>query len=90
MPIPSDLLTTAEAAAELGLSPSSVRHNIRRGTLVSVRIDARTHAVPLAEVDRYKRESLGKRGLAGVRRNKDEDTATRTPVRPTSATPKRQ
>lgn len=76
MPIPSDLLTTAEAAEELGLSPSSVRHSIRRGTLVSIRIDARTHAVPRAEVERYKRESLGKRGLAGVRRNKGEDTAT--------------
>ncbi len=57
-----DLLTTAEAAAELGRSASTIRTLIQQGRLRVERPDARTVLVPWTELDRYKRESLGKPG----------------------------
>jgi len=62
MPIMPDLLTTREAADELGLSPSGLRAAIFRGVLRVVPIDARTNGVLRSEIDRYRRENLGQRG----------------------------
>ncbi len=62
MPIMPDLLTTKEAAAELGLSPSGLRAAIFRGVLRVVPIDARTNGITRGEIERYRRESLGRRG----------------------------
>ncbi len=62
MPIMPDLLTTKEAADELGLSPSGLRAAIFRGVLSVVPIDARTHGVLRSEIERYRRENLGQRG----------------------------
>lgn len=62
MPIMPDLLTTKEAADELGLSPSGLRAAIFRGVLSVVPIDARTNGVLRSEIDRYRRENLGQRG----------------------------
>jgi excisionase family DNA binding protein len=60
--ITSDLVTVADAAQELGLSPHSVRYAIARGVLKVVPLDGRTNLIPRAEVERYRREHLGQRG----------------------------
>jgi excisionase family DNA binding protein len=60
--ITADLVTVADAAAELGLSPHSVRYAIMRGVLKVVPLDGRTNLIPRAEVERYRREHLGQRG----------------------------
>ena len=61
MPI-DDLVTTAEAAEMLGLSPSSVKYAIARGALKAEAVHSRLNLVRLSEVERYRRESLGRRG----------------------------
>lgn len=62
MPLTGELLTTAEAARELGLAPASIRRAIANGVLQVIRLDERTNVVTRAEVERYRRENLGKRG----------------------------
>ncbi len=62
MPIMPDLLTTKEAADELGLSTSGLRAAIFRGVLSVVPIDARTNGVLRSEIERYRRDNLGQRG----------------------------
>ncbi len=60
MPIRNDLLTIAEVALSLGVSPQSVNDSIRRGALAAVPIDGRTKAVAPEEVERYRRENRGR------------------------------
>ena len=48
-------LTLAEAAAQLGLSPDTLRIQVNRGKLKAVK-PARDWLVTQAEVDRYARE----------------------------------
>ena len=62
MPTPTDLLTVAQAADELGLSPSGIRNAIMYGTITPVRVDGRTNMIARAEVERYRAEHLGQRG----------------------------
>jgi hypothetical protein len=62
MPAAQDLLSVAAAARELGITPDALRGAIMRGTLRPVRIDGRTNMLERAEVERYRREHLGKRG----------------------------
>jgi excisionase family DNA binding protein len=57
-----EMLTVARAAEELGLSPVSIRRAVMRGTLKVVPLDGRTNLVSREEVERYKREHLGRRG----------------------------
>ena len=57
-----DLLTVAEAAQELGIGTSGVRMAITYGTLRPVRIDGRTIMIERGELERYRRDHLGKRG----------------------------
>ena len=61
MPI-DDLVTTAEAAEMLGLSRSSVKYAIARGVLKAVTVHNRFNLVHRDEVERYRREHLGRRG----------------------------
>ena len=58
----SDLLTIDEAAKELGVQPSTIRMAIKRKTINAIKIGKRLNAIPLAEVERYRRERLGKHG----------------------------
>jgi excisionase family DNA binding protein len=60
--ITADLVTVADAAEELGLSPHSVRYAIARGVLKVLPLDGRTNLIPRSEVERYRREHLGQRG----------------------------
>ena len=54
------MLTLAEAAARLGLSPSTLRVQVGRGKL-HARLVGKTWTVSEREVERYRVESLGRR-----------------------------
>jgi excisionase family DNA binding protein len=64
-----EMLTVAQAAKELGLSPVSIRRAVMRGALEVKRLDGRTYLVSREEVERYRRERLGN---PGGRRRPDE------------------
>jgi hypothetical protein len=57
-----DWYTTTEAAAELGIEPNSVRVAIKRGQLKPERIHSRLSVITREELERYRRENLGRRG----------------------------
>ena len=57
-----EMLTVKRAAEDLGLSPVSIRRAVMRGTLEVVPLDGRTYLVSREEVERYRREHVG-RGL---------------------------
>jgi excisionase family DNA binding protein len=54
------MLTLAQAAVRLGLSPSTLRGQISKGKLRG-RLIGKTWTVSEREVERYRAESLGKR-----------------------------
>ena len=54
------MLTLAEAAARLGLSPSTLRGQVGKGKL-SGRLIGKTWTVSEREVERYRAASLGQR-----------------------------
>lgn len=54
------MLTLAAAAARLGLSPTTLRVQVRNGKLRARKV-GRDWTVSEREVERYRRESLGKR-----------------------------
>jgi Helix-turn-helix domain len=57
-----ELLSLAQAAEELGITPDALRGAIARKVLAPVRIDGRTNMLTREEVERYRRERLGRRG----------------------------
>jgi excisionase family DNA binding protein len=56
------MLTLAQAAARLGLSPSTLRGQVGKGKLRAKRVGARMLFVSEREVERYREASLGKIG----------------------------
>ena len=54
-----DILTIVEAAAELGLSPRTLRGQAKRGTLAATQA-GRMWLVTREELERYRREHLGR------------------------------
>lgn len=54
-------MTLAEAAAYLGLSPDTLRSQVRYGRLKARKVGRDWHTTP-AEVERYRREVLGRPG----------------------------
>ena len=54
-------LTLSEAAEELGLSATTLRHQVHAGRL-RARLVGKTYVVTPGELDRYRREHLGKPG----------------------------
>jgi predicted site-specific integrase-resolvase len=62
MPLPPDLVTVAQAAEELGVSPATIRSAIMRGHITPVPLHKRTNLVPRSEIERYRRERLGRHG----------------------------
>ena len=64
MPALENYLTIAETAKRLGLSAWGVRTAIQEKRIKAVRLDetSRTKLIPVEEVERYKREHLGKQG----------------------------
>ena len=55
------MLTLAQAGALLGVSPATLRSQVRNGRL-SARLVGKTYVVTPREVERYRAESLGKAG----------------------------
>lgn len=53
-------MTLPEAAAQLGLSPSTLRVQIHKGRLLARKV-GRDWQISPREVERYRRESAGKR-----------------------------
>ncbi|MDQ2830046.1 MAG: helix-turn-helix domain-containing protein [Chloroflexota bacterium] len=62
--ITKDWYTTEEAARELGLAPSTIRGAAKRGALQVHVVAPRVRAITREELDRYRREHLGKAGWA--------------------------
>ncbi len=60
MAIERDWFTTEEAARELGLAPSSIRAAAKKGTIKVETIAPRVRAITREEVERYRREHLGR------------------------------
>ena len=56
----ADVLTLAEAADRLGISATTLRHQAQAGRLAA-RLVGKTWVTTAAEVERYRRESLGRR-----------------------------
>ena len=55
------MLTLTEAAAQLGLAASTLRHQVQAGRL-RARLMGSTYVVTAREVERYRRENLGRPG----------------------------
>jgi excisionase family DNA binding protein len=62
MPVQGEFMTTAEAAETLGLTLGGLHRAIADGRLKVIPLDARTNVVERSEVERYRREHLGRRG----------------------------
>jgi excisionase family DNA binding protein len=57
-----DFLSVAQAAKELGITPSGLRTAISEGRLRRTLLHARTSLIAREDVERYKAEHLGRRG----------------------------
>ena len=57
-----DFMTVAQAAKELGLTPTGLRTAIGEGRIKRTLLHARTSLIAREEVERYRREHLGRRG----------------------------
>jgi excisionase family DNA binding protein len=55
-------VTVSEAAQELGVSPATIRGAIMRRHITPVQLHKRTNLIPRSEIERYRRERLGRRG----------------------------
>jgi len=70
------LFTTAEAAAQLGISQGTVKTAIGLGTLQVVRINPRLNMITAASIAAYRRDHLGRRGRPKGAKNKPEASTT--------------
>ena len=61
MPVKEGWLTTAEAAEVLGLSQGTVKLAITRGTLKARKV-SRINMIAPEDLEKYRREHLGKQG----------------------------
>jgi excisionase family DNA binding protein len=61
-------LTTEECAAALGIAIKTVRKQVERGKLTAGRF-GRQLTFDVAEVERYRRENLGRKGNPAWRRS---------------------
>jgi excisionase family DNA binding protein len=55
-------MTVAQAARELGLTPTGLRTAVSEGRIKTVALHRRTNLIAREEVERYRREHLGRRG----------------------------
>lgn len=73
------LFTIAEAAADLGISPETLRTAARVGTLSVERINPRLNMVTREAIEAYRREHLGRQGRPKGAKNKPKGTPKGTP-----------
>lgn len=71
--------TLAEAAALLGLSPSTLRNQVHNGRLRG-RLIGKTWIISSREIARYREESLGRPGRRARGRGRSSMTAADTSV----------
>lgn len=76
------MLTLSQAAALLGLSPSTLRHQASSGRL-RAQLMGKTYVVTEREVERYRREQLGKPGRPSHRSTPPSKPHDLRPVRTT-------
>jgi excisionase family DNA binding protein len=55
------MLTLAQAAAELGITSSTLRHQVQLGRM-KARLFGKTYVISTEELERYRATSLGKPG----------------------------
>ena len=55
------MLTLTEAAAELGISAATLRHQVQGGRLAA-RLFGKTYVITADELERYRSNSLGRPG----------------------------
>ncbi len=67
-----EMLTSKEAARELGISDRAVRDAIQRGTLSATRKSPRVLLIHRSDLERYRRERLGVNGLVRWWREKKQ------------------
>lgn len=60
------MLTLSEAAVQLGLAASTLRHQVQAGRLAATLI-GKTYVVSPGEIERYRATSLGKPGRTSHR-----------------------
>jgi excisionase family DNA binding protein len=65
------VMNVSDAAKELGIQPGTVRDAIARGRLAAIRMGGGEHRagvllIERTEIERYKRDHLGKRGVAAA------------------------
>jgi len=70
------LFTTAEAAAQLGISHGTVKTAIVLGTLPAERINPRLNMITAEAIAAYRRDHLGRRGRPKGAKNKNASTTT--------------
>jgi len=64
------LFTTAEAAAQLGISQGTVKTAVRLGTLPVERVSPRLNLITAASIEAYRRAHLGRQGRPKGAKNK--------------------
>ncbi len=83
------LYTTTEAAAMLGVSPSTIKNAIKRGVMAYEQVNPRLNMVTVEAIEAYRRERLGQRGGyrpgAGRRVRPTDEAATAAPAEDLSA-----
>jgi len=70
------LFTTAEAAAQLGISHGTVKTAIVLGTLPAERINPRLNMITAEAIAAYRRDHLGRLGRPKGAKNKNASTTT--------------
>jgi len=63
--------TTADAAQELGVSHEAVRNAVLRGALKARKVAPRLNMISAEELERYRRENLGRVGRPRGSRHED-------------------
>jgi len=73
------LFTTAEAAAQLGISHDAVKMAVRNGTLTAESINPRLNMITAEAIEAYRRAHLGRRGRPKGAKNKPKAAPTDAP-----------
>ncbi len=57
-----DVMSVAQAAESLGIDPDAIHRQSALGKIELIRLGPRTVVIRREEVERYRRENLGRRG----------------------------
>ncbi len=68
------LFTTAEAAAQLGISQATVKTAVSLGTLRAERVNPRLNLITAEAIEEYRGDHLGRQGRPKGAKNKNAST----------------